>query len=141
MQRRRRHLKSGQATANKRSLVHVHEGGVHNSQCAAVKTTCRIRMRGCRCSPVGPTRAPDPPAKERERLRETRSYTQGKGELAWDSWPNRLVLRLSLQSKNETNDPLKSGPALAGPAGPATPPLLLSLLVFIFTMLTRCSSC
>ena len=37
--------------------------------------------------------------------------------------PNRLVLRLSLQSENESNDPLKSGPALAGPAGPATPPL------------------
>ena len=26
-QRRRRHFKCGQATANKRSLVHVHEGG------------------------------------------------------------------------------------------------------------------
>ena len=38
----------------------------------------------------------------------------------------RVVLRLSLQSEDETNDPLKSGPALAGPAGPAgpaTPPL------------------
>ena len=52
------------------------------------------------------------------------AYAQRKGELAWDTWPNRLVLRLSLQSENETNDPLKSGPALAGPAGPATPPLL-----------------
>ena len=30
----------------------------------------------------------------------------------------RVVLRLSLQSEDETNDPLKSGPALAGPAGP-----------------------
>ena len=48
---------------------------------------------------------------------------QGKGELAWDTWPNRLILRLSLQSENETNDPLKSGQAKAGPAGPATPPL------------------
>ena len=35
----------------------------------------------------------------------------------------RVVLRLSLQSEDETNDPLKSGPALAGPAGPPTPPL------------------
>ena len=35
----------------------------------------------------------------------------------------RAVLRLSLQSEEETNDPLKSGPALAGPAGPPTPPL------------------
>ena len=32
-------------------------------------------------------------------------------------------LRLSLQPENGTNDPLKSGPALAGPAGLATPPL------------------
>ena len=39
----------------------------------------------------------------------------------------RLVLRLSLQSKNETDDPLKSGPALAGPAGLATPPLYFLL--------------
>ena len=51
------------------------------------------------------------------------TYTQGKGELEWDTWPIRLVHKLSLQSENETNDPLKSGPALAGPAGPATPPL------------------
>ena len=50
-------------------------------------------------------------------------HAQGKGELALDTWPNRLVLRLSLQSETETNVPLKSGPALAGPAGPATPPL------------------
>ena len=50
-------------------------------------------------------------------------HAQGKGELAWDIWPNRLVLRLPLQSENETNVPLKSGPALAGPAGSATPPL------------------
>ena len=52
------------------------------------------------------------------------AYTQGEGELAWDTWPNRLVLRLSLQSENETYDPLKSGPAKAGPAGLVTPPLL-----------------
>ena len=51
------------------------------------------------------------------------AYTQGKGELAWDTWPNCLVLRLSLQSRNEINDPLKSGPAKARPAGPATLPL------------------
>ena len=30
---------------------------------------------------------------------------------------------MSLQFENETNDPLKCGLALAGPAGPATPPL------------------
>ena len=49
-------------------------------------------------------------------------YTQGKGELAWGTWPNRLVLRPSLQSENETNDPLKSGPAKAGPASDPAPP-------------------
>ena len=42
------------------------------------------------------------------------TYTQGKSELAWDTWPIHLVLKLSLQSENETNDPLKRGPALAG---------------------------
>ena len=47
-------------------------------------------------------------------------HAQGKGELAWDIWPNRLVLRLLLQSENETNVSLKSGPALAGPAGSAS---------------------
>ena len=78
LQRRRRHFKSGQATATKRSLMHVNEGG---------------------------------------------AVTHGKGELAWDTWPNRLVLRPSLQSGHETNDQLKSGPAKAGPAELATPPL------------------
>ena len=49
------------------------------------------------------------------------TYTQGKGKLVWDTWRNCLVLRLSVQSENETNDPLKSGPALAGPARLETP--------------------
>ena len=61
-------------------------------------------------------RAPDPSVIEREQLQGRNAYTQGKGELAWDTWPNRLVLRLSLQSTVETNDPLKSGPAKVGPA-------------------------
>ena len=39
----------------------------------------------------------------------------------------RVVLRLSLQFEDETNDPLKSGPALAGPARPPTPPLSYQL--------------
>ena len=39
-----------------------------------------------------------------------------------------VVLRLSLQSEDETNDLLKSGLALAGPAGPPTPPLLVCAL-------------
>ena len=59
----------------------------------------------------------------REKIITRNTYTQGKGELVWDTWPNLLVLRLPPQSENETNDPLKSGPAMAGPAGPATPPL------------------
>ena len=59
------------------------------------------------------------------------AYTQSRGELVWDTWSNRLILRLSLQSENETNDPLKSGPALAGPAGPATPPLRVVTLVAV----------
>ena len=33
-------------------------------------------MRGCRCSLVRPRRAPDPPAKERERLRELRELRE-----------------------------------------------------------------
>ena len=57
----------------------------------------------------------------------------GKGKLAWDTWPNHLVGRPSLQSGNETNDLLKSGPALAGPARPATPPLLPVYVVLIKT--------
>ena len=36
------------------------------------------------------------------------TYTQGKGELAWAPGP---IVRMSLQSENETNDPVKSGPA------------------------------
>ena len=66
--------------------MHVRGGRVYNRQCAAVKTTCGIKMRGCQCSPVGPRRAPDPPAKERERLYTRNAYTQGKaakGELAY----------------------------------------------------------
>ena len=59
------------------------------------------------------------------------TYTQCKGELAWDTWPIRLILKLSLQSENETNDPLKSGPALAGPAGPAMPPLHADISRFL----------
>ena len=45
-QRRRRYFKSGQATANKRSVVHVHlGGGVYNRQCVGSKTTCGIKMQ------------------------------------------------------------------------------------------------
>ena len=85
-QRWRQHFKSGQATANKRSLVHVHGGeGLQQAMCgiawfftragdeAMCGSICGIKMRGCRCSLVRPRWAPDPPAKERERLRETRT--------------------------------------------------------------------
>ena len=91
-------------------------GGVYNH--------VYLATHGCQCSPVGPRWAPDPPARVGTITRN--AYMQGKGELAWDTWSNRLILRLSLQSENETNDSLKSGPALAGPAGPATPPLCSS---------------
>ena len=53
-QRRHRHFKSGQATGNERLFVRVYrvvgvdEGWtVYNRQCAAVKITCGIKMRGC----------------------------------------------------------------------------------------------
>ena len=82
-----------------------------------------LATRGCRWSLVGLRQAPDPPANLRAGTITRNAYTHDKGELAWDTLLNRLILRLSLQSGNETNDPLKSGPAKAGPAGPATPPL------------------
>ena len=56
------------------------------------------------------------------------AYTQGKDELAWDTWPNHLVLRLSLQSGDETNNPLKNDPAKSRLARPATPPLKCPLV-------------
>ena len=60
IQRRRWHFKSGQATANERSLVHVHgegEGGsVHNRQCAAVKTTYEIKCVGAETGRSGRAR-------------------------------------------------------------------------------------
>ena len=47
----------------------------------------------------------------------------GQRRACVDTWTNHLVLRLSLQSGNETNDPLKCGSAKAGPARPVMPPL------------------
>ena len=122
----------------------------------AVKTTCGIKLSGCRCSP---RRVPDLPTKERERLYTRNAYTvhavtsspghsqilshsRGKKsprlrDTIWE-WPGDEAIQAGqrracvghlsqsscpLQSENESNDPLKSGPALAGPAGPATPPL------------------
>ena len=76
-----------------------------------VKTTCRIKMRGCRCSPVRSGRAG-----LLIRRRKSGNDNKKRGHKA----SMRVVLRLSLQSED---DPLKSGPALAGPAGPRTPPL------------------
>ena len=51
--------------------MHV-EGGLQQAMCGSkkLKATCGIKMHKCRCSPVGPFRAPDTPA-ERERLLET----------------------------------------------------------------------
>ena len=42
LQRRHQHFKSGQATANKRSLVHVHGG---RSITGNVQATCGIKMQ------------------------------------------------------------------------------------------------
>ena len=61
-QRRCQHFKSGQATANQDHSC-MCKGGEGLQQ-----ATCGIKMRGCRCRPVGPRQAPDPPTKERERL-------------------------------------------------------------------------
>ena len=122
IQRRHRHFKSGQATTNKRSLVHVEEGGggLQQAMCGSKSylwnQNAWVPMQFGRAAPCSWSTGG---------MITRNTYTQGKGELEWDTWPIRLILKLSLQSENETNDPLKSGPALARPAGPATPPLLL----------------
>ena len=109
--------------ARLRSRTTASRGMRHIASSCTSYTHVYLATRGCRCSPVGPRRAPDPPVKERERLRETRTRT-AKASLRGTPGPIvTLVLRPSLQSGYETNDPLKSGPAKAGPAGPATPPL------------------
>jgi len=77
--RRRRHFKSGRATANKRRLGQL----LQAAECAISLAAAR-RIYACVFS---------------------------------NTW-------VPMQSGNETNDPLKSGPAKAGPAGPATPPLV-----------------
>ena len=110
-------------SARLRSRTTASSGMRHIASSCTSYTHVYLATRGCRCSLVGPRRAPDPPVKRAGTITRN-AYTQGKGELAWDTWPNRLVLRLSLQSGHKTNDPVKSGPAKAGPAGPATPPLI-----------------
>ena len=64
-------VESGQATANKRSLVHVEgegEGSTarcgmrHNASSCTSYTHVYLATCGCRCSTVGPRRAPDSPA-------------------------------------------------------------------------------
>ena len=69
---------------------------------------------------VGPHWAPDPPAKDGNDYKKC-IHAEGRracvGHLAQSSGPQTV-------SENETYDPLKSGPAKAGPAGLATPPLL-----------------
>ena len=95
-QRWRRHFKSGQATSNKRSLVHISKvGGLQQTMCGSKnylwnqnawvlmqsgpqQAMCpgskNHKMRGCRCSPVGP--------RQRARTITRNAYTQGKGELS-----------------------------------------------------------
>ena len=55
-----------------------------------------LASRRCGYSLIGPRRAPDPSAKERERLYEKRVHA-GQRRVCVDTWTNRLVLRLSLQ--------------------------------------------
>ena len=60
-QRRRRHFKSGQATANKITRACARGGGgwggsVHNRQCAAVKTTYEIKCVGAETGRSGRAR-------------------------------------------------------------------------------------
>ena len=80
---------------------------------------------GCRCSQVGLRRAPDLPAKVRKWLRETR-ICRAKASLHGTPGPivSSSDCLCSLGPGKETNNPLKSGPAKAGPAGPAMLPLL-----------------
>ena len=62
------------------------------------------------------------------------AYTQGKGELVWDTWPDHLVLRLSLQSENGPKTTCaEKWSAKAGPAGLATPPLTDPNSLHVFT--------
>ena len=78
--------------ATLRSRPTASSGMCHIASMQAAARRIRIFVylatRGCQCSLVGPCRVPD--------------LLVG------------LVLRLSLQSGNETKDPLKSGPAKAG---------------------------
>ena len=117
-QRRRRHFKSGQATTNKRSLMHVEGvGGLQQAMYSSkrLKPTCRIKMHKCRCSLVGPCRAPDTPAKEQERLLETRTRREKASLLGT---PGPIVSSSDCLCTLRTR--LKPDHA----AGPVTPPLL-----------------
>ena len=61
----------------------------------------------------------------RARLRSRTTASSGMYHIASScmSYTHMYLATQSVQSGNETNDPLKSGPAKVGPAGPATLPL------------------
>ena len=118
LQRRRRHFKSGQATTNKRLLVHVHGGeGVQQEMCGNLwNQNARVGADAVshqiRSWPIPILRVC---------ISCYRGETTHRAEASLHGTPDPIVS--FSDGENETNNPLKSGPALAGPAGPAQPPL------------------
>ena len=109
--------------ARLRSRSTVSSGMRHTaSSCTSnIYTHVYLATYECRCSLVGRRQAPDPRSARKRAgkiIQETCTH-RAKARFAWDTWPNRLVLKVSLQ----TNHPLKSGPTKARPPG-STPPLL-----------------
>ena len=82
--------------ARLRSRTTASSGMHHIASSCTSYTQVYLATRGCLCSPVGPRRAPARSTGKRAGTITRNAYTHGKGELAWDTWPNRLVLRPSL---------------------------------------------
>ena len=110
--------------ARLRSETTASSGMRHIASSCTSYTHVYLAKRGCRCSPVGPRRLLHDLLAKQERFIQETPTRWAKASLRGTPGPTiSLACRPSLQSGNETNDLLKSGPALAGPAGPATPPL------------------
>ena len=69
-------------------------GGVYNRQCAAGKLLVESKCVGDDAVWSACAGAPDPRQKSGNDYTRN-AYTQGKGELVWDTWPNSLVLRVA----------------------------------------------
>ena len=83
--------------ARLRSATTASSGMCHITSSCTSYTHVYLAKRGCRCSLVGPRRAPARSAgKTAGTIYMRNAYTLGKGELAWDTWPNHLVGRPSL---------------------------------------------